>query len=86
MAQKPRFSLKDGSIVKSYYRVHKRVTAFFSDAHKAHEWMQTPNIWFGGKSPLDMVEAGRSKKLEDWIVAQLDENEEPTEIKGFGRD
>lgn len=84
MSQKPRFSLKESQVVKSYYRIHKRVTAFFSDPVKAHEWMQTPNMWFGGKSPLDMVEASRSKKLEDWIVAQLDENEPSTEIKGFG--
>jgi len=84
MSQKPRFSLKDSQVVKSYYRVLRRVTAFFGDPIKAQDWMFTENMMLGGISPLSMIEAGRAKKLEDWIVSQIDENEEPTAIKGFG--
>jgi uncharacterized protein (DUF2384 family) len=83
MANKPRFTKKDSQVVKSYYRVLKRVQEFFGDNTKATDWMLTRNMWLGGISPLDMIEAGRSKKLEDWIVAQIDENEDSTQIKGF---
>lgn len=84
MSKKPRFAEKDSEVVRAYYRVYKRVLAFFGDRTIATDWMMTENVNLGGVTPIHMIEAGLSKKLEDWIVAQIDENEKPTEIKGFG--
>lgn len=84
MARKPRFTQKDSQVVKSYYRVYKRVLEYFGDRVIATDWMMTENINLGGVTPISMIEAGMSKKLENWIVAQIDENEPSTEIKGFG--
>lgn len=73
---KPRFSHKDSSLVKVYYRVYNRVLTFFEgDECKARDWMFTDNMWFGGLSPINMIDSYRGKKLEDWIVSQLDDND-----------
>jgi len=85
MTRKPRFSHKDHNLVKIYYRIHRRVTDFFSDPVKATDWMMTKSMWFGGISPLDMINLYRGKKLENWIISQLDENEEPIAPIGFSK-
>jgi hypothetical protein len=45
--------------------------------------MFTPNMWFGGLSPLDMIDAGRSKKVEQMVIEQIDENAPPIRQIGF---
>lgn len=85
MPRKPHFSHKESSLVRSYYRVYKRVLAYFGNSVVATDWMFTPNILLGGKSPLDMINDSQSKRLENWIIAQIDENEEPTRPIGFSK-
>lgn len=80
---KPRFSHKDSQLVRAYYRVYSRVVAFFNDKTVATDWMFTPNMWFGNLSPLDMINMGKGKRLENWVISQIDENEEPTTPIGF---
>lgn len=70
-------------MVKAYYRVYSRVHDFFKDHYKAEEWMYTPNMALGGVSPLDMINKDQSKKLENWIISQIDEDAELTRIPGF---
>lgn len=57
--------------VKAIINLH---CVFDSNAEKVTAWLNTKNLNLGGVRPIDMLLLGRSKKLNDWIEAQLDGN------------
>lgn len=47
---------------------------FFSDVGKIILWLNTKNPCMGEVAPIDMINAGRGKKLLKWVNEQLDSN------------
>jgi len=51
------------------------VAQFFRDEQKTVLWFKTPNPLLGDISPRDMIRIGRFKKLRQFILQALSENE-----------
>lgn len=52
------------------------VAQFFRDEQKTVLWFKTPNPMLGDITPRDMIKIGRFKKLRQFILNALSENEE----------
>jgi hypothetical protein len=51
------------------------VAEFFKDQQKTILWFKTPNPLLGDVTPRDMIRVGRFKKLRQFILRALSENE-----------
>jgi hypothetical protein len=51
------------------------VAQFFGDEQKTVLWFKTPNPLLGDIAPRDMIKIGRFKKLRQFILQALSENE-----------
>jgi hypothetical protein len=51
------------------------VAQFFRDEQKTVLWFKTPNPLLGDIAPRDMIKIGRFKKLRQFILQALSENE-----------
>ncbi len=51
------------------------VAQFFRDEQKTVLWFKTPNPLLGDIAPRDMIRIGRFKKLRQFILQALSENE-----------
>lgn len=51
------------------------VAQFFKDEQKTVLWFKTPNPMLGDVPPRDMIKIGRFKKLRQFILQALSENE-----------
>jgi uncharacterized protein (DUF2384 family) len=51
------------------------VAQFFRDEQKAVLWFKTPNPLLGDIAPRDMIRIGRFKKLRQFILQALSENQ-----------
>jgi uncharacterized protein (DUF2384 family) len=51
------------------------VAQFFRDEQKTVLWFKTPNPLLGDITPRDMIKVGRFKKLRQFILQALSENE-----------
>ena len=51
------------------------VAQFFGDEQKTVLWFKTPNPLLGDIAPRDMIRIGRFKKLRQFILQALSENE-----------
>ena len=51
------------------------VAQFFRDEQKTVLWFKTPNPLLGDIAPRDMIKIGRLKKLRQFILQALSENE-----------
>ncbi|MGH9516317.1 MAG: hypothetical protein ACRD3P_11645 [Terriglobales bacterium] len=51
------------------------VAQFFKDEQKTVLWFKTPNPLLGNIAPRDMIKIGRFKKLRQFILQALSENE-----------
>jgi len=51
------------------------VAQFFKDEQKTVLWFKTPNPLLGDIAPRDMIKIGRFKKLRQFILQALSENE-----------
>lgn len=51
------------------------VAQFFKDEQKTVLWFKTPNPLLGDIAPRDMIRIGRFKKLRQFILQALSENE-----------
>jgi uncharacterized protein (DUF2384 family) len=51
------------------------VAQFFKDQQKTILWFKTPNPLLGDVTPRDMIRLGRFKKLRQFILDALSENE-----------
>jgi len=51
------------------------VAQFFRDEQKTVLWFKTPNPLLGDVAPRDMIKIGRFKKLRQFILQALSENE-----------
>jgi hypothetical protein len=59
-----------------FYKLYALITTFFKgNALKANLWFQTRNPHLGNISPLEMIQMGRFRKLEKFILYSLEENE-----------
>ena len=45
---------------------------FFQNFKKVSAWMSLKNNNFGGASPIQLIKAGRGKKVLDFIIEALD--------------
>ena len=54
------------------------VAQYFKNEHKTVLWFKTPNPLLGNIAPRDMIRVGRFKKLYQFILNALGENELPT--------
>ncbi len=50
----------------------------FSDYAKMEMWLKTPNLNFGGASPLQIINKGRAHKVQEFINAAIERNEHGT--------
>lgn len=47
---------------------------FFNDSKKVIQWLTTKNLNLGNVSLLHLIQIGKSKKLQNFIIQALDEN------------
>lgn len=47
----------------------------FSDYDKMVCWLSTPNLNFGGASPVQLINKGRAHKVQEFINAAIERNE-----------
>jgi len=47
---------------------------FFQDTKKIKAWLQTKNLNLGNRVPVEMINAGRAKKVLAHIVDTIDKN------------
>jgi hypothetical protein len=63
---------------ESLGRVYNAVSVFFNhDDGKITQWINCPNPFFGGLSPLNMINLDKVEKVLNFIQAALDENHIP---------
>ena len=55
--------------------VSNMVNEFFKNEEKTTIWLNTINPLLGNQIPIDMILAGRTEKLKNFIETQLNENE-----------
>lgn len=67
----PKSSVTD---IDGYKEAYDLVRTFFPAEYVAHAWMQCKNPLLGGVTPIDMLLAGRKKKLLQFIKHSLEEN------------
>lgn len=53
-----------------------KVNCFFENYDKTLLWMKSKNNNFGGCSPLDLINRGRSHKVVEFINDALDSNKQ----------
>lgn len=61
--------------IREWAVVLNLVAQFFRDEQKTILWFKTPNPLLGDIAPRDMIKIGRFKKLQQFILQALSENE-----------
>lgn len=65
----------DQTILKEWSLMLQVIYTHFCDKDRTILWFSTPNHLLGGVLPQDMIRAGKFKKLYNFIITSLDENE-----------
>jgi len=62
------------TVITDLSNVSQLVNTFFNDEKKTTVWMNTPNPLLGNQEPVEMIFAGRTEKLVNFIDSQLGGN------------
>ena len=62
------------TVIQDLSNVSQLVNTFFKDEKKTTLWMNTSNPLLGDQEPIEMIFAGRTEKLIDFIINQLGGN------------
>lgn len=62
------------TVIQDLQRVSKLVNTYFKDEQKTTQWLNTTNPLLGNQEPTQMIFAGRTEKLINFIENQLEGN------------
>lgn len=62
------------SIIQDLANVSHVVNSYFKDEEKTQRWLNSDNPLLGDVSPVEMIFAGRTEKLLDFVKTSLDDN------------
>lgn len=62
------------TVIQDMANISALVNKFFKDEKKTTQWLNTKNPLLGDVEPIEMIFAGRTEKLRDFITNQLNEN------------
>lgn len=62
------------TVIQDLSRVSQLVNTYFKDEKKTNQWLNTVNPLLGNQEPTQMIFAGRTEKLINFIENQLEGN------------